>query len=137
MTKQPQTDPHADREACKYDNPIPSREFIMSLIAEVGKPLTRKYLIDEFDLQEPEQVEALRRRLRAMERDGQLLYNRRGAYCLIDQTDLVRGRVAGHPDGFGFLIPDEGGDDLFLSDRQMRQVFHGDKIGRASCRERV
>ncbi len=128
MTKQPQTDPHADREACKYDNPIPSREFIMSLIAEVGKPLTRKYLIDEFDLQEPEQVEALRRRLRAMERDGQLLYNRRGAYCLIDQTDLVRGRVAGHPDGFGFLIPDEGGDDLFLSDRQMRQVFHGDRV---------
>ncbi|MCF6230659.1 MAG: ribonuclease R [Gammaproteobacteria bacterium] len=128
MTKQPQSDPHADREACKYDNPIPSREFIMEIIAEAGKPLTRNYLIEKLDLREPEQIEALRRRLRAMERDGQLLYNRRGAYCLIDQTDLVRGRVAGHPDGFGFLIPDEGGDDLFLSDRQMRQVFHGDRV---------
>lgn len=128
MSKQPQTDPHAEREACKYDNPIPSREFIMELIAGAGKPLTRKHIIDELGLQAPEQLEALRRRLRAMERDGQLLYNRRGAYCLIDQTELVRGRVSGHPDGFGFLIPDEGGDDLFLSDRQMRQVFHGDRV---------
>ncbi len=127
MTKTPHADPHAEREANKYDNPIPSREFIIQLISDAGKPLTRKQIIEALDLQVPEQLEALRRRLRAMERDGQLLYNRRGAYCLIDQTDLIRGRVSGHPDGFGFLIPDEGGDDLFLSDRQMRQVFHGDR----------
>jgi len=128
MSKQPQTDPHAEREACKYDNPIPSREYIMELIAEAGKPLTRKHILEALNLESPDQEEALRRRLRAMERDGQLLYNRRGAYCLIDQTELVRGRVSGHQDGFGFLIPDEGGDDLFLSDRQMRQVFHGDRV---------
>lgn len=127
MSKNLPNDPHAEREANNYENPIPSREFIIGIIEEAGKPLTRKQIVDELGMQEPEQLEALRRRLRAMERDGQLLYNRRGAYCLIDQTDLVRGRVSGHPDGFGFLIPDEGGDDLFLSDRQMRQVFHGDR----------
>ncbi|MDQ7073029.1 MAG: hypothetical protein Q9N32_05495 [Gammaproteobacteria bacterium] len=41
--------------------------------------------------------------------------------------NLVTGRIMGHPDGYGFLIPDEGGDDLFLSEREMRVVLHGDK----------
>ena len=61
-------------------------------------------------------------------RDGQLICNRRGAYLPIEEADLVTGRVTGHKDGFGFLIPDDGGSDLFLTARQMRQVFHGDRV---------
>jgi len=61
-------------------------------------------------------------------RDGQAICNRKGAYLPIDAADLVTGRVTGHRDGFGFLVPDEGGTDLFLSARQMRQVFHGDRV---------
>ncbi|MCA1788755.1 MAG: ribonuclease R, partial [Thioalkalivibrio sp.] len=75
-----------------------------------------------------EQTEALRRRLRAMERDGQLLCNRRGGYLPVEQADLLRGRVIGHPDGFGFLVPDDQSADLFLSPRQMRGVLHGDRV---------
>ncbi|MCE6982662.1 ribonuclease R, partial [Pseudomonas frederiksbergensis] len=71
--------------------------------------------------------EALRRRLRAMERDGQLIYTRRGTYAPVDKLDLILGRIAGHRDGFGFLIPDDGSDDLFLSPAQMRLVFDGDR----------
>ncbi len=74
-----------------------------------------------------EDIEALRRRLRAMERDGQLIYTRRGTYAPVDKLDLVCGRVSGHRDGFGFLIPDDGSDDLFLSPAQMRLVFDGDR----------
>jgi ribonuclease R len=79
-------------------------------------------------LSREDDLEALRRRLRAMERDGQLLRNRRGGYGLVDRMDMVRGRIVAHPDGFGFLVPDEGGDDLFLSPRQMRAVFHDDRV---------
>jgi ribonuclease R len=63
-----------------------------------------------------------------MERDGQLLFNRKREYGLISKMDLIRGRVQGHPDGFGFLIPDDGSDDLFLSGREMRVAFHGDRV---------
>ena len=69
------------------------------------------------DLSSAADIEALRRRLSAMERDGQLVVNRRGGYCLVNRKDLIAGRVIGHPDGFGFLKPDEGGDDLYLSPR--------------------
>jgi ribonuclease R len=121
-------DPYAAREAEKYDRPIPSRELIMQVLDKTGEPLTHKQLAQELNLVEEEQMEALKRRLRAMERDGQLIRNRRKGYGLVSKMDLVRGRVVGHPDGFGFLIPDEGGGDLFLSAREMRAALHGDRV---------
>jgi ribonuclease R len=57
-----------------------------------------------------------------MVRDGQLVRNRRDAYCLVNKRDLIAGRVIGHPDGFGFVKPDEGGDDLFLTRRRCAPV---------------
>lgn len=121
-------DPHADREAQKYDNPIQSREFILDHLRQRGAPATHETLCDELGQTSEEGIEALRRRLIAMCRDGQLICNRKGRYLPIDEADLVTGRVSGHKDGFGFLMPDDGGSDLFLSARQMRQVFHGDRV---------
>jgi ribonuclease R len=120
-------DPEAAREAEKYENPIPSRELILQHLAERGSPANREQLLDEFGLTTEEQIEALRRRLRAMERDGQLIYTRRGTYAPVDKLDLILGRISGHRDGFGFLVPDDGSDDLFLSPAQMRLVFDGDR----------
>ncbi|HXK56342.1 MAG TPA: RNB domain-containing ribonuclease, partial [Gammaproteobacteria bacterium] len=120
-------DPHRMRERKKYDNPIPSREYIMAQLAEFGAPLGRDKLAAMLDLHEEEDLEALRRRLNAMERDGQLIRNRRDGFCLVNKKDLIAGRVIGHKDGFGFLKPDEGGEDLFLTPRQMRSLLHGDR----------
>lgn len=120
-------DPYAQREAQKYENPIPSRELILRLIEEVGRPLRRKEIAKAFSLAEEGQLEALRRRLRAMERDGQLIFNRAQQYCLVNSRDLIAGRVIGHTDGFGFIKPDDGSDDLFLSPREMDQLMHNDR----------
>jgi ribonuclease R len=117
-----------EREAQKYEHPIPSREFILEHLAERGRPATRKQLLLELNLESDFEQEAFRRRLGAMVRDGQLHKNRRGTYGPIGKMELISGRVIGHKDGFGFVVPDEGGDDLFLNARQMRAVFHGDKI---------
>ncbi|MCR9186811.1 MAG: ribonuclease R [Halieaceae bacterium] len=121
-------DPHAEREAARYDNPIPSREVILDLLTAADKPLSHPHIARDLDLHEEEQVEALRKRLRAMERDGQLMVNRRGAYGLVDKLNLLRCRVQGHRDGYGFAIPLEEGDDVYLSSRQMQFVFDGDEV---------
>ena len=121
------TDPHFEREAQKYENPIPSREFIMALIDEQGCPVSFKELAEALGVGE-DQIEPLSRRVKAMTRDGQLVRNRRGGYCVVNKEDMIPGRVIGHPDGFGFLKPDEGGEDLFLLPREMRKVWHGDRV---------
>ena len=123
-------DPHAQREAEKYENPIPSREFLLEALEEANKPLKLFQVAKTVDVDEDdeERFEALSRRLKAMVRDGQLIRNRRGAFGLLKKMDLIKGRVLGHPDGFGFLVPDEGGKDLFLSEKEMHKVLHGDIV---------
>ncbi len=128
MTSTPDNDPYIQRESEKYDNPIPSREFILELLKQNDHPLSRRNIAKLLGLKGEEQTEALRRRLRAMERDGQLLRNRKNAYGVMSKMNLIAGRIMGHPEGYGFLIPDEGGDDLFLSERQMHIVLHGDRV---------
>lgn len=121
-------DPHASREAQNYENPIPSREFIGDYLDDADGPMTHEELCDALQMQSEEHVEALRRRLIAMERDGQLISNRNRAYACIDKLDLVRARVQGHKDGFGFAVPIDGGEDMYLHNRQMRKVFDGDEV---------
>lgn len=121
-------DPFADREAAKYEKPIPSREYILQWLADRGRPATYPQLIEELGLKTAEDEEALRRRLIAMTRDGQLLKNRKGGYGPLEKMELLAGRVIGHKDGFGFVEPEGEEEDLFLSPRQMRMVFHGDRV---------
>jgi ribonuclease R len=121
-------DPFQKREAEKYEHPVPSREFIMDYCKSHGEPLSFNQLLTAFDLPAAEEEEGLRRRLKAMERDGQLLSNRRGKYALVTAMALVSGSVQGHRDGFGFLITDDDGSDVFLPAREMRSLFPSDRV---------
>ena len=119
-------DPHFERESQKYEQPLPSREYVLDILADRGVPMPFPALAEALDIQ-PHELEHFDRRLRAMERDGQLIRNRRDAYLLPDKADLIKGRVEGHPDGFGFLRRDDGGPDIFIGARDMREVLHGDR----------
>ena len=127
-TSQPPPDPHAAREQDRYAHPIPSREVILSLLEAADAPQGFKDIAGQLGLSDERDLDALGKRLRAMQRDGQIISGRRGAYGLPKRMDLLRCRVMGHRDGYGFARPLEGGDDLFLSAREMYQVFDGDEV---------
>lgn len=120
-------DPFYKREKEKYATPIPSREWIMQVLEEFGRPISRNQLMDLLEVSEEDQ-EALGFRLKAMLRDGQLMQDRRGRFCLLARINLRRGTIQGHPDGFGFFIPDDGTQDMVLSAKEMRVVMHGDLV---------
>jgi ribonuclease R len=126
--KYKKSDPFYKREVEKYENPIPSREFILEYMEEYGKPISRKQLREAFGIKKEDQKEALRRRLIAMTRDGQLFSNRRGLYALVNQMDSLRAYILSHPDGFGFARPENGDKDIYLSPWQMRSLFPSDKV---------
>ena len=125
-TRRYKKDPDAALEAERYENPIASRKLILDEIKREGA-LTFQSLAEHLNINKEDQLDALGRRLRAMVRDGQLVQNRRGGYLPVDESHLVRGRVIAHPNGFGFLVPETGGDDLYLHAKQMRTLLHGDK----------
>lgn len=120
-------DPFLERERLNYDQPLPSREYILQTLTEQGVPVSDDKLEQLLDIA-PGEREMFARRLSAMEREGEIMRNRRSAICVVDKLDLVRGRVQGHPDGFGFLIRDEDGPDMFLGPKEMNKVLHGDRV---------
>ena len=120
-------DPHLEREREKYGQAMPSREFILQLLEDAGEPVDAEDFAFRLGL-ESEEYDTFFNRLRAMQRDGQLLFNRRGALCLPEKIEVKAGRVEGHPDGFGFFIPDDKSGDYFLPEKEMRGVLHGDRV---------
>ncbi len=121
-------DPHYQQEVEKYDNPIPSREFILNVIRENNAPMNREEILTALSIHDEKQIEGIRRRLRAMENDGQLVFTKRKRYALPEKLDLLKGTVIGHREGFGFLQVEGQKDDLFIPNHQMQRVMHGDFV---------
>jgi ribonuclease R len=109
------------------DVAIPEREQILQTLREQGVPMPAEQLTELLGVRGEAEREAFGGRLAAMERDGQLMTNRKGQLCVVAKLDLVTGTVQGHPDGFGFLVPDDGSPDLFLSPKEMHKTLHGDR----------
>ncbi len=121
------SDPYGDAEASRYDNPVASRKWLLELLEQAGRPLDYEEMASLTQTIESNR-EGLFARLSAMCRDGQIITDRIGRYVLVDRAGLISGRVIAHRDGFGFFDPDDDGDSLYLHDRQMRKVFHGDRV---------
>lgn len=126
LSKIRKNDPHFEREVAKYEQPLPSREYVLQVVEDQGKPVSFEQLCVLLDIHKLE-AEIFQRRLGAMEREAQLMRNRKGAYILPERASLIAGRIEGHADGYGFLVPDDGGDDLFLDAKQMSKVLHRDR----------
>ena len=111
----------------QYSYTIPSREEILGILRTAATPHDVHSLAAALDVK-PEELDGLTRRLNAMERDGQIKPSRNGTYQLAHQPNFIEGRVNGHRDGYGFLTPDDGSEDIFLPEKEMQKVLHGDRV---------
>lgn len=120
-------DPYLKREKTRYEHPLPSREYVLQILKQQGIPTAEHALHQLLDITKQEE-ELFNRRLTAMIREGQIFRNRKGDICVMEKLDLIKGKVQGHADGFGFLIPDDGSPDLYLSAKEMHKALHGDQV---------
>ena len=128
MPRKPKKDtkPH---EGKPYKHPIPSPNQLIDFLTEAGRPQKADAILKAFNLTGQRMRSLLVDKLHARVRTGRILENRRGEYLLTSKLDLVTGTVSGHRDGFGFVIRDDGEpDDIYLSAREMRPLFNGDRV---------
>lgn len=121
-------DPFYQREKEKYENPVASREFLLQVLQKEKKPLSFLEICELVKASDEDSRVGIQRRLRAMEREGQIIFNRQKKYGLADKMELVKGRVIGHRDGFGFLKREDGEKDLFIHQGQMHSLLHDDVV---------
>ena len=111
----------------KYPYPIPSREEIVESLRGASRGRSVKTIARDLHVKKTE-IDGLLKRLDAMERDGQLVCDEKGSYKVDTSTRFITGYVHSHPDGYGFVIRDDGGEDIFLSENEMQKVMHNDKV---------
>src|SRR6185369_10598479 len=99
---------------------------VLAELEQASEPLTPKELAKRLRLGRDEK-ESFEKSLLDLERAGGVVRNRAGSLLVARRIDVVAGRIEGHPDGHGFLIPDEPGASVVLPPAEMRQVLHGDR----------
>ena len=120
-------DPEAKAEAERYDNPIPSRTLILEIIEQKKVPLSHTDLVEQFEIVDQKSIEALSHRLSAMVRDGQLMKDGFKYQLMADQPSLDA-IVYVNSKGLGVASLDGKKDEFLLPERELRQVFHGDRV---------
>lgn len=106
---------------------IPSREDILGILRSHAAKHDAQQIAEALGVP-PEELEGLMRRLNAMERDEQIKQDKAGFYHVQSQANFIAGKVSSHRDGYGFLIPDDGRDDVYLPEREMQRVLNGDRV---------
>ena len=115
-------------EKPKHKNPLPSGNQLVRMLEATGVPVSIEAIARHASLKGPKALAALQTRLGEMVTSGRIIKNRRSEYCLLSKIGGIAGKVQGHPDGFGFLIPEDGSDDLFIPFHEMRQLLNGDRV---------
>ncbi|GAC29076.1 ribonuclease R [Brumicola pallidula] len=121
-------DPHYSREKEKYENPVASREFLLETLSNANKSLSFLEVCNIVNAKDEDARIGIQRRLRAMEREGQVAFTRDKKYEVQKAEALIRGRVIGHRDGYGFLKHSDTEKDLFIHQGQMQTLLHDDIV---------
>jgi ribonuclease R len=120
----------AIRRRARVERPAPEKnDYASEILRELesaGEPLTAKELTERLAIRNRER-RAFAEGLAALERSGDVVQNRAGALLVGRRIALVAGRVEGHPDGHGFLVPDQAAPNIFLPPHEMRGLMHGDR----------
>jgi len=101
---------------------------LLSILSKEARPLSFIELCEMLNATSDDNKIGIQRRLRAMEREGQVQFTRDKKYQIQNQAHLIRGKVIGHRDGFGFLKHSDTEKDYFISAGQMASLFHDDEV---------
>jgi ribonuclease R len=116
----------------------PRNEYADEILRELeaaGEPLAPQELAERLNIR-PRERREFDAGIAALERAGEVVQNRAGALLVGKRISLVAGRVEGHPDGHGFLVPDDRGPSVFLPPAEMRGLMHRDRAAvRVSARD--
>jgi Exoribonuclease R len=118
----------SEPETLHLDDEFVTKTQLLKYLAQQKRPQGWINIAEGLAVQSKREKKSLSRHLSAMLKSGELLFNRKEQYCLVQQSDLEAGMVIGHADGFGFLKRDAGGDDMFIPPHEMRALMNGDRV---------
>jgi len=101
------------RARAERDAPHDYSRDILRELERAGAPLSPDELAHRLRARRGER-RAFDAGLVTLERTGEVVRNRAGALLVARRIAALAGRIEGHHDGHGFLIPDDGSKSVFL-----------------------
>jgi ribonuclease R len=104
------------------------KKEILNLLAEETEALHFASLLRAFGGRHIKNE--LKRLIDDLVKSGEVVRLRGNRYTLpgADNTGSVQGTISIHRDGFGFVKPESGGDDIFIPGKNINNALHGDKV---------
>ncbi len=112
-----------------------SKKNILALLKEYEAPTHFAGLLREFGGRHVKHE--LKRMLEDMADDGEIIRLKGNSYSLAAAVKTVRGRLSVHRDGYGFLIPEGGGEDVFIPSKYMKGALNGDLVEATAGQSRM
>ena len=123
-----QNDPNKDLEAQKYENPIPSREVILSFIKDTGLPVSIEKIADALEIHKKAALEGLSFRLGAMVRDGQIAKDKYYFSALDAKPIFITSKVSADRDGRMEVFSHSLNTKVSVLPAQAKMLFVGDEV---------
>ncbi|CAM3297993.1 Ribonuclease R [Deinococcus saxicola] len=121
-----------EQEAQEEAQPIsPERELVIAQLRKLGRPVHVRDLERTFTRQAINRIGGWRELedlLDVLTDEGQVIRTRKKTYGLPEAMSLVRGRFQASAAGFGFVVPDSGGDDFYVPAEQTLEAWNGDIV---------
>jgi len=100
---------------------------LLAVLGQAGRPLLLKEVQELLGLPS-EQGAWVEEGLSRLVDRGDLVLIKGKRYGLTDRMNLMAGNLIVHPDGFGFLTPEGGGRDIFITSADLKDAWHGDRV---------
>ena len=114
-----------------------SKKEIVSMLQEEGEALHFASLIRAFGGRHLKNE--LKKLVDDLVRDGEIIRLRGNSYIISgsESPGTVQGVISAHRDGYAFLIPDSGGDDVFIPSKSLAGALHGDRVSVRAEKSRI
>ena len=106
----------------------PLSQSILAVMKEAGRPVFLKEISKLGKLSEKERHD-VKVVMEDLVCQGMVVEIKGNRYGLSSLMHLVTGSISMHPDGFGFVTPEEGeGPDIFIPPKALKGAMHGDRV---------
>ena len=100
---------------------------VMQAFQEAARPLLAAELLRLLQA-DPDQAQAVNAQVAQLVTQGKLVCLKGGRYGLPEKMNLVAGELSVHPEGYGFVTPEGGGPDIYLTAVNRKEAWHGDRV---------
>lgn len=106
-------------------------ELLRAFETRIPRPVSARELIQLLEIPREDRV-GVRRQLRGLAAEGSLVVVRGHRFSLPGRGNQVVGRLAMHPDGYGFVAAEHEAsgdrDDIYIAPAHLEQAMHGDRV---------